>query len=194
MVVHRPSILFIDAYDSFTNNIISLLTTALACSVRVIHIDSPGFETDEAFCHELRHYDAVVCGPGPGDPANQKDVGLMNRIWKLQEEDVLPALGICLGFQSLCLAFGGHMRILNEGLHGRVRRIHHVREVGRKDSEHGCKEIFDGVEVLRATLYHSLYVGTSQNEMDEEQWEKRKWEPISDSSKLLPLAWADNES
>jgi para-aminobenzoate synthetase len=194
MVVHRPSILFIDAYDSFTNNIISLLTTALACSVRVIHIDSPGFETDEGLSNELRHYDAVVCGPGPGDPANQKDVGLMNRIWKLQEEDVLPVLGICLGFQSLCLAFGGHMRILNEGLHGRVRRIHHVGEVGRNDSEHGCKEIFDGVEVLRATLYHSLYVETSQNEMDEEQWEKRKWEPIIDSGKLLPLAWADNES
>lgn len=194
MVVHRPSILFIDAYDSFTNNIISLLTTALACSVRVIHIDSPGFETDEAFCNELRHYDAVVCGPGPGDPANQKDVGLMNRIWKLQEEDVLPALGICLGFQSLCLAFGGHMRILNEGLHGRVRRIRHIGEAKRYDTEHGCEEIFDGVELLRATLYHSLHVGTNQNEMDEEQWDERKWEPIDDSGHLLPLAWADNES
>jgi para-aminobenzoate synthetase len=88
MVVYRPSILFIDAYDSFTNNIISLLTAALGCSVRVIHIDSPGFETDEALRNELRHYDAVVCGPGPGDPSNQKDVGLMNRIWKLKEEDV----------------------------------------------------------------------------------------------------------
>ena len=194
MVVYRPSILFIDAYDSFTNNIISLLTTALVCSIRVIHIDSPGFETDEALCNELRHYDAVVCGPGPGDPANQKDVGLMNRIWRLQDEDVLPVMGICLGFQSLCLAFGGHMRTLNEGLHGRVRGIHHLGEASRNNSEHGCKEIFDGVGVLRATLYHSLYVGTAQNVMDEEQWEERKWEPIIDSGKLLPLAWADNES
>lgn len=194
MVVYRPSILFIDAYDSFTNNIISLLTTALTCSVRVIHIDSQGFETDEALRNELRHYDAVVCGPGPGDPANQKDVGLMNRIWKLQEEDVLPVLGICLGFQSLCLAFGGYMRVLNEGLHGRVRKICHIGEAKRYDTEHDCRDIFDGVEVLRATLYHSLYVGTNQNENDEEQWEKRKWKPIDDSGHLLPLAWADNES
>jgi para-aminobenzoate synthetase len=88
MVVYRPSILSIDAYDSFTNNIISLLTAALGCSVRVIHIDSPGFETDEALRNELRHYNAVVCGPGPGDPSNQKDIGLMSRIWKLKEEDV----------------------------------------------------------------------------------------------------------
>ena len=66
----------------------SLLNAALGCSVRVIHIDSPGFETDEALRNELRHYDAVVCGPGPGDPSNQKDVGLMSRIWKLKEEDV----------------------------------------------------------------------------------------------------------
>jgi para-aminobenzoate synthetase len=77
---NRPSIIFIDAYDSFTNNIISLLTTALGCSVQVIHIDSPGFEIDEALHNELRYYDAVVCGPGPGEPSNQKDVGLMNQI------------------------------------------------------------------------------------------------------------------
>jgi len=194
MVVQQPSILFIDAYDSFTNNVISLLSTALACSVRVIHIDSPGFETDEALCNELKHYDAVVCGPGPGDPANQKDVGLMNRIWKLHEDDILPVLGICLGFQSLCLAFGGHMRILNEGLHGRIRKIRHIGEAGQDYTKRGCKEIFDGVEVLRATLYHSLHVGTSQNEMNEEQWEEMKWKPINDSGKLLPLAWANNES
>jgi para-aminobenzoate synthetase len=194
MVVNRPSILFIDAYDSFTNNIISLLTTTLTCSVRVVHIDSPGFETEGALCNELTHYDAVVCGPGPGDPSNQKDVGLMNWIWKLQEEDVLPVLGICLGFQSLCLAFGGHMQTLNEGLHGRVRRINHIGETVPKDTIHGCEEIFDGVDTLRATLYHSLYVGTNQNEMDEEQWEERKWEPINNSGHLLPLAWAENES
>jgi para-aminobenzoate synthetase len=194
MVVNRPSILFIDAYDSFTNNIISLLSTALACSVRVIHIDSPGFETEEALCNELRHYDAVVCGPGPGDPSNQKDVGLMSWIWRLQEDDILPVLGICLGFQSLCLAFGGHMKTLKEGLHGRVRRIHHIGEIFRKDTTHKCEEIFDSVEVLRATLYHSLCVGTIQHDLDDERWVKMKWEPITNSGQLLPLAWAESES
>jgi para-aminobenzoate synthetase len=64
---HTPSILFIDAYDSFTHNIISLLATSLACKVRVIHIDSPGFDDDDALLEELSHYDAVVCGPGPGN-------------------------------------------------------------------------------------------------------------------------------
>jgi para-aminobenzoate synthetase len=194
MVGSQPSILFIDAYDSFSNNIISLLTTTLSCSVRVIHIDSPGFETDEALRDELRHYDAVVCGPGPGDPAKDKDVGIMKRLWELRDEDILPILGICLGFQSLCLAFGGHMRVLNEGLHGRVRRIQHIREADPSGNNGHHEDMFDGIGTLRATLYHSLHVATKQHSMSEEEWEAHKWQPIYDSGHLLPLAWTDSES
>jgi para-aminobenzoate synthetase len=194
MVGNGHSILFIDAYDSFTNNIISLLTASLSCSVRVIHIDSPGFESDDALLNELRHYDAVVCGPGPGDPSNEKDVGIMNRLWRLGAEDILPVLGICLGFQSLCLAFGGPMQILSEGLHGRVRRIDHIGEISYAERNNCHQEVFDGVGALRATLYHSLYVVTNQNQMSEDEWQEKKWKGINDSGLLLPLAWAGSEA
>jgi para-aminobenzoate synthetase len=85
------------------------------------------------------------------------------------------------------------MRVLNEGLHGRVRRIHHIGEIVKRDTIHQQGDIFDGVQALRSTLYHSLYVGTAQNEMSNDEWEKKKWENIENSGYLLPLAWAYNE-
>jgi para-aminobenzoate synthetase len=194
MLIHQPSILFIDAYDSFTNNIISLLTTALSASVRVIHIDSPGFETDNALRDELSHYDAVVCGPGPGNPTNEKDVGLMNRIWKLSDEDMIPVLGICLGFQSLCLAFGGKIYCLKEGLHGIVRDIHYIGEDRWKDKYKPSKELFDGVDNLRATLYHSLQVDIGQHSISKGEWEDRMWDSPSQANCLQPLAWAETHA
>src|ERR1700709_1168210 len=103
----KPLILFIDAYDSFSNNIISLLETELDVSVRTIKIDDPALTDDAALFRELAHYTAVVCGPGPGHPGKEEDVGIIRRIWRLSQVQLLPVLGICLGFQSLCLEFGG---------------------------------------------------------------------------------------
>lgn len=149
----RARILFLDAYDSFTNNITSLLTTLLDAEVRVLVIDDPLIhEGFEAFLHELRHYDAVVCGPGPGDPAHPADVGLMRQLWEIPRFDSIPVLGICLGFQSLVMSHGGKVGRLPQGLHGRVWQIHAAKERPRRH------DIFQGVESFQATLYHSLGV------------------------------------
>lgn len=185
MLVPQPSILFIDAYDSFTNNIISLLTTTLSCSVRVIHIDSPYFATDELLHDELRHYDAVVCGPGPGDPANEKDVGLMNRIWRLDDKNIIPVLGICLGFQNLALAFGGKIKILPEGLHGIIKRVRYTGEDGLGPKS----EVFSGVGEIYATLYHSLYIDIGQDALSTSEWKNRMWDEFPGCADLQPLAW-----
>ncbi|KAK3680629.1 ADC synthase [Podospora appendiculata] len=113
MTGRRPRILFLDAYDSFSNNITALLTTLLDVDVFVLPIDSPLLPrpTEADFGprlrHELSHYAAVVCGPGPGAPGNDADVGLMKHIWQLRDADLLPVLGICLGFQSLVASCGG---------------------------------------------------------------------------------------
>src|SRR5271168_353753 len=89
MLIPKPLILFIDAYDSFSNNIISLLETTLNASVRTIRLDDPALATDTALHEELRHYVAVVCGPGPGHPGREEDVGIMRRIWRLSDEEML---------------------------------------------------------------------------------------------------------
>ncbi|KAM0797643.1 ADC synthase [Usnea florida] len=135
-------ILFIDAYDSFTNNIIALLETVLCVEVHTIKIDEPVSN----FADFLKSFSAVVAGPGPGDPRNPKDVGWIRKLWKLDERDRLPVLGICLGFQSLVLAFGGTIHRLEEPRHGVVRKV--------RGSGEG---IFKGVAEVRTVQYHSLY-------------------------------------
>lgn len=137
-----PHVLFIDAYDSFTHNIVSLLETELGVEVTIIKID----EKIDNFAVFLKPYAAVIAGPGPGHPQNPGDVGLISRLWELRDSDVLPVLGICLGFQSLVLAYGGSVEPLPEPRHGMVRNI---RTCGEK--------IFAGVCDISAVQYHSLY-------------------------------------
>ena len=111
----RGKVLFIDAYDSFSNNIISLLRSQLPVSVESIHIDDSRFVfNDDAFYSYLQHFDAVVAGPGPGHPENAADIGLIAKLWTAPDEHLLPVLGICLGFQSLCLAHGARVERLRE--------------------------------------------------------------------------------
>lgn len=109
MAQQRPRILYVDAYDSFANNIVALLETALEAEVEVIENDDPRFVgRDDRFLEFLRFFDAAVAGPGPGDPRNDADIGIIQQLWKL-DRDVLPVLGICLGFQSLCKEFGAEV-------------------------------------------------------------------------------------
>ncbi|KAJ4306536.1 hypothetical protein N0V88_001340 [Collariella sp. IMI 366227] len=112
----RPRILFLDAHDSFSNNITSLLTTLLEADVHVLEIDDPiltelshngttttitslppqtlfSEQVRTRFLAELKRYDAIVCGPGPGHPDNDFDVGVMKLVWELGEDNMLPVLG-----------------------------------------------------------------------------------------------------
>ncbi|KAH7412408.1 ADC synthase [Cadophora sp. MPI-SDFR-AT-0126] len=189
MLIPKPLILFIDAYDSFSNNIISLLETTLDASVRTIQIDNPTLSSDAALHRELRHYAAVVCGPGPGHPENDRDVGIMRRIWRLADEHTVPVLGVCLGFQSLCLEFGGKVRRLKGPQHGIIRRIKHVGE----DRETVEKGPFEGVGEINATLYQSLCVDIGQDTNLKECWQISKWEATSKCPDLLPLAWVEHD-
>lgn len=143
----KKNVLYLDAYDSFSNNVISMLEENLDVKVTVITVDSEwpngnmrGF---------LRGFDAVVLGPGPGHPECASDVGIMNDIWTLEGEDLIPVLGICLGFQSLCLSQGLAIKRLPCPLHGQVHRISVVD-----------KDVFAGIQGFEVTLYHSLYAST----------------------------------
>ncbi|KAL2785682.1 ADC synthase [Aspergillus keveii] len=142
--VRQKSLLYIDAYDSFSYNVVAMLEEVLGARVTVMMIDAewPGGNMVEF----LRHYDAVVLGPGPGDPNVPEDAGVMSDLWKLSSENMLPVLGICLGFQSLCLHHGVSIGRLPEPLHGQVHRI--------RTSQ---RDIFANAQDLEVTLYHSLY-------------------------------------
>ncbi|KAG5992784.1 hypothetical protein E4U43_003679 [Claviceps pusilla] len=182
-------ILFLDAYDSFTNNVVSLLKDALGSHVRVhvVHMDlrtmaadpTPDWTRDD-FLHRLPDFDAVVCGPGPGSPLCAADVGAFKLLWDLPPDRAVPVLGICLGFQSLVEHFGGAIRrVRRGGLHGMVRRM-----------EHAQRDVFDGVApAFPATLYHSLCADIGQHDVPDEAWPDERWTSPRQAPDLVPLAW-----
>ncbi len=183
----RPRILFIDAYDSFSNNIVSLLTTVLGAEVDVLHIDPPHLDPRradfrDALSKQVRPYHAVVCGPGPGAPDVEKDVGIMKHIWHLEGQDLPPVLGICLGFQSLVVSCGAIVKRLQTGLHGMIREIDH-----RTTEED--RNIFAGVSTFKATLYHSLHADVGQQSIPAAEWQNAKWASPPLSPDIMPLAW-----
>ncbi|KAI9860937.1 MAG: hypothetical protein M1813_005616 [Trichoglossum hirsutum] len=171
----KPSrrILFIDAYDSFSWNIVDLLQKVLGVEVFVIKTDA--IFVEEEFLRLLRCFDAVLVGPGPGNPNNKQDIGLIDSLWKLEDKDILPILGICLGFQSLALSFGASIERLRLPQHGQVATV-----------THNGTSIFRNIGTLRATLYHSLHAriyGQSLGHGAGELW-------VSKHCPLLePLAW-----
>ncbi|KAJ6259723.1 hypothetical protein Dda_5361 [Drechslerella dactyloides] len=137
-------ILLLDAYDSFSNNLAALIRLVTHAQVHTIKIDTYTFAEFRPF---LRSFDAVVIGPGPGSPATPADVGIIPDIYALAEEEAVPVFGVCLGFQSLVLAFGGGIERLSVVKHGQGSAIRHV---GR--------DIFDGCGAVDAIRYHSLRV------------------------------------
>ncbi|KAL2350557.1 ADC synthase [Cryomyces antarcticus] len=178
----RPRILFIDAYDSFTNNIIALVDQSLNADIEVVHIDDPRFSDGSgvSFLSFLEGFDAAIAGPGPGNPQNESDVGLIAELWRLLEGSLLPVLGICLGFQSLCLAFGAKVERMNEPRHGIVTKI-----------VHNSRSIFRDTEEVEATQYHSLHVdlGHLRQTRPSGTHDTDLWSPSKACPMLEPLAW-----
>jgi len=144
----EASILFIDAYDSFAENIAALLRLQLPVSVTLIRIDCDiPSQYNRSYRDFFSTFDAIVLGPGPGSPHNESDVGLFKQVWECAAELDVPVLGICLGFQSLCVQYG--IPIVRMGLpcHGHAKEIRHAN-----------KDIFAGCGEIVATNYNSLGV------------------------------------
>ncbi|RMD41366.1 hypothetical protein DV735_g3731, partial [Chaetothyriales sp. CBS 134920] len=132
-----PQILFVDAYDSFSENVVALLRQLL--KERKTNVSS--------LRRSLRSYDAIVIGPGPGSPDSSADTGRLDEIWKDAAENQIPVLGICLGFQSLCSRYGLSVTQFEMPCHGHTKRILH-RDL----------DVFKGVGEIIATNYNSLGV------------------------------------
>jgi para-aminobenzoate synthetase len=105
----------------------------------------------------LPYYDAVIIGPGPGSPENSQDIGIVKDLWKLQDKDLLPIFGVCLGLQSLAIEHGATLKRLAAVKHGQISPIIHV-----------SADIFENVGTTSAVRYHSLHVELKQDGVIEE--------------------------
>jgi len=134
-------ILLIDNYDSFTFNLFQ-------------YIEEIGYKTDvkrndKITLEEIgkRKYDAVVISPGPCTPVEAKiSVPLIKNF-----KGKIPIFGVCLGHQSIGVAFGGKIVRASKVVHGKISEIFHDN-----------KSIFNGLSnPFEATRYHSLIIDRS---------------------------------
>ncbi len=131
-------LLMIDNYDSFTYNLVQYFGE-LGQDVRVYRNDKITIEEMEA----LRPQQLVV-SPGPCTP-NEAGISV-DAIRHFSGR--LPVLGVCLGHQSLAVAFGGEVVRADRLMHGKTSMIHH-----------DGKTVFrDLPNPFEATRYHSLLV------------------------------------
>ena len=104
--------LLIDNYDSFSYNLYQLVG-ALGPPVRVIRNDEMALEEIRAL-----HPDRIILSPGPGRP---EDAGITMAAVQLGQE--VPLLGVCLGHQAICAAFGGTVTYARQLMHGKQSRV-----------------------------------------------------------------------
>jgi len=133
-----PRITVIDNYDSFTYNLVQYLGELGAVPSVITH--------DEITVAQLcrRRADGLVVSPGPKTP---KEAGISVEAMRTMAGR-LPILGVCLGHQSLAVAFGGHVGPSRQILHGKTSAILHTN-----------RGIFEGLpNPFAATRYHSLEV------------------------------------
>lgn len=106
-------ILLIDNYDSFSYNLYQLIGS-IDPDIRVIRNDE--MTTDQI---KTLRPDRVILSPGPGRP---EDAGiLMEAVAELGPE--IPMLGVCLGHQAICAAFGAHITYARTLMHGKQSKV-----------------------------------------------------------------------
>ncbi|MCR5674619.1 MAG: aminodeoxychorismate/anthranilate synthase component II [Lachnospiraceae bacterium] len=101
--------LLIDNYDSFSYNLYQYIGE--------IDPDILVIRNDEKTVEEVRalHPAHIILSPGPGRP---EDAGIIIDAVRSLDDDT-PILGVCLGHQAICAAFGGVITYAAKLMHGK---------------------------------------------------------------------------
>ena len=129
-------ILLIDNYDSFSYNLYQLVGS-LDPEIKVVRNDALSVKEIDALNPK-----AIIVSPGPGRP---EDAGIcIEAIRELGPK--YPILGVCLGHQSICAAYGATITYAKELMHGKQSSVSLEKDA-----------IFEGVENgALVARYHSL--------------------------------------
>ncbi|GAA3055179.1 aminodeoxychorismate/anthranilate synthase component II [Kitasatospora albolonga] len=148
-----PRILVVDNYDSFVFNLVQYLYQ-LGATCEVVRNDE--LTVDRAVHRDGETgYDGVLLSPGPGSP---EEAGVCVDMVRHCAAVGLPLFGVCLGLQSIAVAYGAVVGRAPELLHGKTSPVTH-RDGG----------VFAGLpSPVTTTRYHSLAVepGTVPAELE----------------------------
>jgi anthranilate synthase/aminodeoxychorismate synthase-like glutamine amidotransferase len=131
-------LLLIDNYDSFTYNLVQMMS-AQGADIRVYRNDAITVAEAEAL-----HPAALVISPGPCTP---REAGISVDLVRAMSGRI-PVLGVCLGHQAVATAFGGIVEGAGRIMHGKTSMVRY------EDSP-----VYKGLpNPFPAGRYHSLAV------------------------------------
>lgn len=106
-------ILLIDNYDSFSYNLYQYIGE-IDSNIKVIR-------NDEMSVEQIRQLkpDRIILSPGPGRPEN---AGIIVDVVKELGKE-FPILGVCLGHQAICAAFGATITYAKKLMHGKQSNV-----------------------------------------------------------------------
>lgn len=130
-------ILLIDSYDSFSYNLYQL--------VGEINPDIRVIRNDEMTVEQIRDMAPghIILSPGPGRP---EQAGVTMAVAR-ELGDKIPLLGVCLGHQAICAAFGAEITYARRLMHGKQSAV-------RLSAD--CPLFRDCPEKTPVARYHSL--------------------------------------
>ncbi|MFI3170826.1 MAG: aminodeoxychorismate/anthranilate synthase component II [Eubacteriales bacterium] len=130
-------ILLIDNYDSFSYNLYQLIGS-IDADILVVRNDK--ITIDEI---EEMQPKAIFISPGPGHPSQ---AGICEDVVK-ELGGKIPILGVCLGHQAICEAYGGTVSYASKLMHGKT-------SIATIDT---TSRLFQGMNTkLQVARYHSL--------------------------------------
>lgn len=139
-------ILLIDNYDSFSYNLVQAIGELAADREELKVVRNDALTVDEVMALAPAH---IVLSPGPGKPS---DAGICEALIR-EADGKIPLLGVCLGHQAICEAFGGRVTYAPELMHGKQSTVHVKKE----------SRIFQGLpESFEVARYHSLAADQNQ--------------------------------
>lgn len=130
-------ILLIDNYDSFSYNLYQYIGE--------INPDIKVIRNDELSVDEIRELnpDRIILSPGPGRPENAGVI--IEAVKKLGAE--IPILGVCLGHQAICSAYGAKVTYAKQLMHGKQSKV---------KFDKNCLLFENCPEGAKVARYHSL--------------------------------------
>lgn len=132
-------IVMIDNHDSFTYNLIDYLKVQTTDEVKVISVVEVSITKLKKLSPK-----AIIISPGPGKPS---DYPVLSTIISHYDQ-LMPILGVCLGFQLIVEYYGGRIIHSPKPIHGHTTTLRHTNE-----------GIFKGLpQEFNVMRYHSLMV------------------------------------